>query len=72
VIEQEHAKAREMVVDTGLDGIKSAGIAIKLSRTPGTIRIPPHTPGQDTEDVLAELGYSAGQIAGLRDRRVAD
>ena len=72
VIEQEHAKAREMVVDTGLDGIKSAGIAIKLSRTPGTIRIPPHTPGQDTEGVLAELGYSAGQIAGLRDRRVAE
>jgi crotonobetainyl-CoA:carnitine CoA-transferase CaiB-like acyl-CoA transferase len=72
VIDQEHAKAREMVVDTGLDGIKAAGIPVKLSRTPGTIRIPPHTPGQDTADVLTELGYSPDQIATLQAQHIAE
>jgi crotonobetainyl-CoA:carnitine CoA-transferase CaiB-like acyl-CoA transferase len=71
VIEQEHARARAMVVETGLDGIKSAGIPVKLSRTPGTIRIPPHAPGQDTDHVLAELGCSLAEIADFRARQVA-
>jgi crotonobetainyl-CoA:carnitine CoA-transferase CaiB-like acyl-CoA transferase len=70
VIEQEHAKARDMVVDTGFDGIKSAGIPIKLSRTPGVIRIPPHMPGEDTDSVLAELGYSPAEVTDFRARNV--
>jgi 2-methylcitrate dehydratase PrpD len=70
LIEQEHAKAREMVVDTGFDAIKSAGIPIKLSRTPGKIRIPPHTPGEDTDQVLTELGYSPDEVSDFHTRGV--
>jgi crotonobetainyl-CoA:carnitine CoA-transferase CaiB-like acyl-CoA transferase len=70
LIEQEHAKAREMVVDTGFDAIKSAGIPIKLSRTPGEIRIPPHTPGEDTDQVLTELGYSPDEVSDFHTRGV--
>lgn len=38
---QEQARAREMVVETGVEGVRSAGIPIKLSATPGVIRRPP-------------------------------
>jgi crotonobetainyl-CoA:carnitine CoA-transferase CaiB-like acyl-CoA transferase len=45
LVEQEHAHARDMIVDTGIDGVRTAGMPIKLSRTPGAIRRPP--PGLD-------------------------
>jgi crotonobetainyl-CoA:carnitine CoA-transferase CaiB-like acyl-CoA transferase len=38
VIEQPQAAARELVIATGYDDVKIAGIPIKLSGTPGTIR----------------------------------
>jgi crotonobetainyl-CoA:carnitine CoA-transferase CaiB-like acyl-CoA transferase len=47
VIEQEQARVREMVLETGIPGVRSAGIPIKLSRTPGTVRRPPPTLGAD-------------------------
>jgi crotonobetainyl-CoA:carnitine CoA-transferase CaiB-like acyl-CoA transferase len=37
VIEHAQAVARDLVVDTGYDGVKTAGIPLKLSATPGTI-----------------------------------
>ena len=41
VVEQDQAHAREMIVETGIDGVRTAGIPIKLSETPGAIRRPP-------------------------------
>ena len=38
VIDHAQAAAREMVVQTGAPGIRTGGIPIKLSRTPGVIR----------------------------------
>ena len=55
VVGQEQAAAREMIVDTGIERVRSAGIPIKLDRTPGTIRRPPPGLGADTADVLDEL-----------------
>jgi crotonobetainyl-CoA:carnitine CoA-transferase CaiB-like acyl-CoA transferase len=46
VVDQEQAAAREMVVDTGIGGVRTAGIPIKLSRTPGAIRSPPPRLGE--------------------------
>lgn len=56
VAEQEHAAAREMIVSTGVEDVRSAGIPIKMSRTAGTVRTPPPAPGADNERILADLG----------------
>jgi crotonobetainyl-CoA:carnitine CoA-transferase CaiB-like acyl-CoA transferase len=40
VARQEQALARAMVHDTGIGSVRTAGIPVKLSRTPGAIRRP--------------------------------
>jgi len=46
------------------------GNPIKLSDTPPTLRTPPPALGDHSEAVLGSLGYSAGDIASLRERGV--
>ena len=46
---------------------KWVGIPVKLSKTPGSIRMPGPELGQHTEEVLLELGYDWGQIVELRE-----
>ena len=57
VNDQEQAMARNMLVETGVDGIRTAGPPIKLSKTPAEIRRNPPYLGADTERVLRESGY---------------
>ncbi len=60
---------RQMIVEIDHPSrgkIKQPGIAIKLSETPGRIRRLPPLPGQHTEEILQELGYSKSQIDKLR------
>ena len=60
-----HYKARDMLVDMHLaDGsqLTVPGVVPKLSRTPGRIRKPAPTLGQDTHHVLSEMGLSSDQI----------
>jgi crotonobetainyl-CoA:carnitine CoA-transferase CaiB-like acyl-CoA transferase len=52
VVGQEQALAREMIVETGIAGVRSAGIPIKLGRTPGSLRRSPPTLGADNEALL--------------------
>jgi formyl-CoA transferase len=42
------------------------GIGPKLSLTPGRVGSPGPVPGQHTEEVLTELGYTPQQIQALR------
>ena len=58
-----------MVVDMEYEGMgkyKDKGIPVKMSETPGQIRMmPPHL-GEHTDEILAGLGYTAEQIGALR------
>src|SRR5262245_15063222 len=46
------------------------GSPVKLSDAPPTLRTPPATLGQHTDEVLRGLGYGPGDIAALRERGV--
>ncbi|MGH2405340.1 MAG: CoA transferase, partial [bacterium] len=50
--------------------IKIAGVPVKLSETPGQVRTPAPSIGQDTVGILEQAGYSATEIAELRRRRI--
>ena len=61
--------ARNMVVDvedSRYGTVRQAGVAIKLSETPGSIRHVGPTVGEHTETVLETLGYSVAERAQLR------
>jgi crotonobetainyl-CoA:carnitine CoA-transferase CaiB-like acyl-CoA transferase len=67
VVEQEQALARQAVVAIeGHEGVRSAGIPIKLSRTPATIRKPPPSMGADGDEILRGLGIDEKEIKALR------
>ena len=68
-----HYQARGMLASVQIaDGSTLAvpGIVPKLSATPGQHRRNAPTLGQDTDAVLRELGLSAQQIQGLKDKGI--
>ncbi len=69
----EHNIARQMVVEVPTpDGsvMRQAGVAPKLSATPGRIRSGAPARGQDTDELLSELGFDADVVASLREREI--
>jgi len=50
--------------------IRQVGIPFQLSATPASIRTPPPVLGQDTDQILAELGYVTSDVARLREAGV--
>jgi formyl-CoA transferase len=67
----QHRKMIEEVPHPTIDSLRLAGIPIKYSETPGSIRRHPPLLGEHTDEVLAEvLEYSAEKIAALRERGV--
>jgi crotonobetainyl-CoA:carnitine CoA-transferase CaiB-like acyl-CoA transferase len=62
-ISHPHTKHRKMVVNKG--NYTGTGIAVKMSRTPGSIRTVPDAFGASGREVMAELGYSGSEIEDL-------
>jgi crotonobetainyl-CoA:carnitine CoA-transferase CaiB-like acyl-CoA transferase len=46
--------------------IRVTGIPVRMSGTPGSIRVPPPLVGEHSEAILTELGYSAQEISAFR------
>ena len=69
VYQHPQVRAREMLVevDNPHGGkVKNIGIPIKLSLTPGRIRLPPPLLGQHTDEVLQEAGFTPQEVSRLR------
>ena len=63
--EHPHIKARDTVVEH--DGVLQPAPAPRFSRTPGAITRRAAQPGQHTDEALADWGFTADELAKLRD-----
>ncbi len=73
VMNDPQTAARQMierVVHPRLGEIPVVGTPVKFSRMRPGVRTPAPLQGQHTDEVLAEWGYSADEIAGLRAKKV--
>ncbi len=65
-----HLGMAQPVEHAALGRIELVGQAVSLSRTPSRLKTASPEPGEHSDAILAELGYSDNDIAGLRERRV--
>ncbi len=52
-----------------LGTVRQLGLPVKLSRTPADPTRPAPAFGEHTDEVLAEVGYSAEEIAAMKESR---
>jgi crotonobetainyl-CoA:carnitine CoA-transferase CaiB-like acyl-CoA transferase len=73
-LDDAHIRQANIVVDTPYSRAKRpvplAPTPVDLSETPGTFRHPAPALGEHTDAILKELGYSATQIAELRNKKI--
>jgi formyl-CoA transferase/CoA:oxalate CoA-transferase len=50
--------------------IKTLGIPVKLSKTPGRVQSPPPRLGQHTDQILINLGYTQDEIDRMRNEKI--
>jgi CoA:oxalate CoA-transferase len=69
-LEDLHVKARGIIQEMEhptAGKVRSPGFPVKMSRTPGTVRLPAPQLGQHNEEVLTQLlGYTKEQVADLK------
>ena len=72
--EQPQVKARDMLVEVEhpeLGSIPLPGVTIKLSETPGEIRLPPPLVGEHNEEIYCELlGHAPEELAVWKEEGV--
>jgi crotonobetainyl-CoA:carnitine CoA-transferase CaiB-like acyl-CoA transferase len=50
--------------------IRQVGVPFRLSETPASIRTPPPGLGEQSDEILASIGYTPAEIDGLRERGI--
>jgi CoA:oxalate CoA-transferase len=73
VFSDPQVTANEMVLDLEhmiAGKIKVTGLPVKLSKTPGSVRMPAPILGQHTEEVLVALGYDGAEIKKLIENNI--
>jgi len=74
IFADEHFRAREMLVEVEQPGSRSpvtiAGVPVKLSRTPGSVRHRAPLLGEHTDELLMALGFARDTIVDLRSRNI--
>ncbi len=66
----EHLKMAESVQSGAIGDIELVAQAVRLHRTPSTLAVAPPERGEHTDEVLQGLGYSADEVAAMRERNV--
>jgi crotonobetainyl-CoA:carnitine CoA-transferase CaiB-like acyl-CoA transferase len=66
----KHLGIAQKVHHKELGDIELVGQAVTLSRTPSRLKTASPDAGEHTDAILGELGYSAGDIARLREKQV--
>ena len=72
-LEHPQVRHRRMVVELphpAMGTVRLLGLPVKLSGTPGAIRLAPPLLGQHTEEVLREIGLAEDELRRLRERGV--
>lgn len=64
----DHTATRGMVAE--LDGYRGPGVAVKLDRTPGSVRLPPPAIGAHSKEVLRRFNIDADRIESLIESNV--
>ncbi|GAA1661727.1 CoA transferase [Citricoccus zhacaiensis] len=70
IVEDEHIRESEMLIDVpdeDLGSVLQHNVMWRMSKTPGEIRFTGRPLGQDTDNILGEVGYTDAEIARLRE-----
>ncbi len=66
----EHIQSKERNAHFEIAGVTQPSPAPRWSTTPAEPSLEIHTPGQDTDDVLEEVGFSKDDISSLRSENI--
>ncbi|TNF83698.1 CoA transferase [Pseudomonas sp. ICMP22404] len=74
IVEDSHFRSRDMIAEVEQPGsatpAKIAGVPVKMTVTPGGVHRRAPLLGEHTDEILAQLGFSAEAIQQLREKKV--